>query len=140
MQKILIPFDGSDNALRALRYAITLAQENSSIQLEILHVLDPMAARSHATMNHEQITRLYTEEADTVLRIARQILDKSNISYEQRYRIGDPANEIAVEVFEIECDGVVMGTRGMGQIANLMIGSVATRVVHLVHVPVTLIK
>jgi nucleotide-binding universal stress UspA family protein len=33
-----------------------------------------------------------------------------------------------------------MGTRGLGPIANLVIGSVATKVIHLVEVPVTLIK
>jgi nucleotide-binding universal stress UspA family protein len=37
-------------------------------------------------------------------------------------------------------DEVVMGTRGMGALGTLLLGSVAYRVVHLVHVPVTLVK
>ena len=140
MKKILVPFDGSDNSLSALRYVVTLAQEHTSLKVELLHVLDPMTVKPDTVMNQEQINHLYEQEADKVLRFARQILDETSLLYEQHFRIGDPANEIAAQVREKECDGVVMGTRGMGQIACLMIGSVATRVVHLVRVPVTLIK
>ena len=38
------------------------------------------------------------------------------------------------------CDAIVMGTRGMGSIGSLMLGSVATKVVHLTKLPVTLVK
>ena len=41
---------------------------------------------------------------------------------------------------ELNCDGIVMGTRGMGAIGNLVMGSVATKVVHLTKLPVTLVK
>lgn len=139
MQKFLIPFDGSENALRAIRYAATLAQEKPSIELELLCVIEPMPLRSIAGLDQAEITHLYFAEATRVLEPARQALNQG-ITCEQHYRIGDPANEIAAQVREMSFDGVIMGTRGMGQIANLMIGSVATRVVHLVQVPVTLIK
>lgn len=140
MQKILIPFDGSPNSLRAVRYAATAVQEKPTLELELLHVLDPMSLRSHATLTNIEINDLYASEADQVLQPARQILDQAGIPYQARYRVGAAASEIAAQVRETGCDGVVMGTRGMGPIANVMIGSVATRVVHLVEVPVILIK
>lgn len=140
MRKVLIPFDGSDNALRAVHYGAAMAQEKPSLELELLCVLDPMTLRSHANMNQAEITRLYIAEATALLEPAQQVLNQYGVSCEQHYRIGDPASEIAAQVHEKNFDGVIMGTRGMGQLANLMIGSVATRVVHLVHVPVTLIK
>ena len=139
MQKFLIPFDGSENALRAIRYAATLAQEKPSIELELLCVIEPMPLRSIAGLDQAEITHLYFAEATRVLEPARQALNQG-ITCEQHYRIGDPANEIAAQVRQKSFDGVIMATRGMVQIANLMIGSVATRVVHLVQVPVTLIK
>lgn len=111
-----------------------------ALELELLHVLDPMALRSHAALNHAEITACYSERAAAVLEPARRTLEQAGIRCPQHYRIGDPAGEIAAQVHEKGLDGVIMGTRGMGQIASLMIGSVATRVVHLVPVPVTLVK
>ncbi|HET9042709.1 MAG TPA: universal stress protein, partial [Burkholderiales bacterium] len=38
------------------------------------------------------------------------------------------------------CEGIVMGTRGLGSVATLVLGSVAHKVLHLTHVPITLVK
>jgi nucleotide-binding universal stress UspA family protein len=43
-------------------------------------------------------------------------------------------------VKSLSIEEVVMGTRGMGTLGTLLLGSVAYRVVHLVHVPVTLVR
>jgi nucleotide-binding universal stress UspA family protein len=51
-----------------------------------------------------------------------------------------PVREIAAQVRESGCAGVIMGTRGMGPIATVMIGSVANRVVQIDDGPVTLVK
>ncbi|UUZ73771.1 universal stress protein [Polaromonas sp. P1(28)-8] len=88
MQKILIPFDGSPNALRAVRYAATAVQEKSTLELELLHVLDPMSLRSHATLTNIEVNDLYASEADQVLQPARQILDQAGIPYQAHYRVG----------------------------------------------------
>lgn len=141
MKKVLVPCDGSDNALRAVRYAATAAQEKPSMELELLHVLDPMTFKSQAALlSPEELSRLCPDAAVHVLQPARQILDQAGIPYKIRCRVGPAAREIAAQVHESSCDGVIMGTRGMGLIANVMIGSVASRVVYLVDVPVTLIK
>jgi nucleotide-binding universal stress UspA family protein len=55
-------------------------------------------------------------------------------------RIGAPAEVIAAYAAEKGCDAIVMGTRGMGAVAGLVMGSVAQKVVHLASVPVTLVK
>lgn len=142
MQKILLPFDGSDNALRAVRYAASLAKALGNVELELLHVQDPMLAqaRQFAGMSPAEIERRQADEAGRVLQPARQILDAEGVPYQVRCRTGAPAGEIAQQVYEAHCDAVIMGTRGLGPVASLTIGSVATRVIHLVEVPVTLVK
>lgn len=140
MRKILVPVDGSDNALRAVHYAAGVAKENPAVQLELLHVLDPIALRSYATLSHEEVKKFQVEEAAAKLRSAQQALDEAGVRYEVRSRIGSTPNEISHQVQESGCEAIIMGTRGMGPMANLVIGSVATQVVHLVSVPVTLIK
>lgn len=140
MRTILIPCDGSDNALRAVRYAASLAKELSDVHLELLNVQDPLPQKVHAVLSEQEIARWQAGETDLILRPARQILDAKEVQYQVRTRVGSPANEIARHVHETQCDAIIMGTRGLGPVANLMIGSVATKVIHLVEVPVTLIK
>lgn len=140
MQKVLVPFDGSDNALRAVRYAASAAREKPDLQLELLHVLDPMSLRSNAAYTQDQLRELQAAEAERLLRPARQVLEQAGIPAYAGWRAGSAAGEIASHVREGGFDGVIMGTRGMSPIANVMIGSVATRVVHLVEVPVVLVK
>jgi nucleotide-binding universal stress UspA family protein len=53
---------------------------------------------------------------------------------------GDTADAIVRAARRLRCDSIVMGTRGMGAIGNLLIGSVANRVIHLASAPVTLVK
>jgi nucleotide-binding universal stress UspA family protein len=56
------------------------------------------------------------------------------------WRVGDPVDEIAAEAKEKSFAAIVLGTRGRGAIANLLLGSVASRVACMVDAPVTLIK
>lgn len=140
MKKILIPCDGSDNALRAVRYAASVAKERTDVELELLNVQDPMQLGTHATRSVQEIEQMQAGEANRILQPARQLLDAEQVPYHVRCRVGSPAGEIAQHVYETHCDAVIMGTRGLGPIASVMIGSVATRVIHLVEVPVTLIK
>lgn len=140
MQNVLVPFDGSDNALRAVRYAATAVMNNPLWKLELLHVLDPMTLKAYVHMPPEEISRMHAEAADRMLQPAKQLLNQAGIPYQTSYRIGDAACEIAARVRESGSDGIIMGTRGMSPMANLIIGSVATRTVHLVDVPVTLVK
>jgi nucleotide-binding universal stress UspA family protein len=138
--KILIPVDGSDNALRAVGYAAKIASESGSLKFELLNVLLPMPLRAHAALAQNEIDLMYTDEAKRVLLPAQHLLDLAGLSYSAHYRVGHPATEIAAQVIEKNCDAVIMGTRGLGFLGRAVNGSVAARVVHLVGVPVTLIK
>lgn len=140
MKKILIACDGSDNALRAVKYAAALAKSLPGLQLELLYVQDPVEVRMHASLTVQEIDRLQADEADRILQPARDILDAEGVPYQVYGGTGSPANEIARQVHERHCDAVIMGTRGLGPVASVAIGSVTTRVIHLVDVPVTLVK
>ena len=140
MQKILIPCDGSDNGLRVVRYAASLAIRLSDVQLELLNVQEPLPQKVHVALSEQLIARWQAGEAELILQPARQILDAEEVQYKVRSRVGSPAHEIALHVHETQCDAIIMGTRGLSPIVNLVIGSVATKVIYLVEVPVTLIK
>ncbi len=140
MRRILVPVDGSDNALRAVRYAASLAKELSDVRLELVNVQDPLPQKVHSALSEEEIARWQSGYSDLVLQPATKILDALHVPYQVGSRVGSPANEIAKQVQDTQCDAIIMGTRGLGSLANLVIGSVATKVIHMVQVPVTLIK
>lgn len=140
MRTLLVPFDGSEGAVHALQYAMILAQEGFATKLEILHVGNPMPIGTHGAMTHEEVQHREADESGRILLPARKLLDEAKLTYQVRSRIGSAANEIAKYAEESQCDGIVMGTRGMGAIANALMGSVASRVVSFVNVPVTLVK
>ena len=140
MRRILIPVDGSDNAIRAVRYAASLAKELPDVQLELVNVQELLPQKVHAALSDEEISRWQSGYSDLVLEPATKILDAAEVPYRVGSRVGSPAIEISKQVHDTQCDAIIMGTRGLGSLTNLVMGSVATKVVHLVQVPVTLIK
>lgn len=140
MKKILVPCDGSDNALRAVRHAAEMARLIPGSEIELLYVHDPVMVREHATLSCKDSEDAKAAEAERILAPARPLLEAQGVSCRTSTRCGPPASEIALHARESHCDGIMMGTRGLGPIASVMIGSVASRVIHLVDVPVTLIK
>lgn len=139
MKKLLVPFDGSPNAMRALRYAVDLACAIPGVELEILNVQDPVLLRSHSG-SETDIRRLQDEEGKKLCTPASELVKGAGVPHRLVTRVGSPANQIAEHLHASGCDAIIMGTRGMGPVASLMIGSVATRVIGLVDVPVTLVK
>jgi len=140
MRRILVPVDGSDNTLRAVRYAASLAKELRDVQLELLNVQDPLPQKVHDALSKEEIATWQSGYSNLVMQPATEILEALHVPYRVGTRVGSPENEIAQEVLDSECEAIIMGTRGMGSLANLVLGSVATKVIHMVQVPVTLIK
>lgn len=142
MKKILVPCDGSPSALHAVRHAAAeAAQAGVAAEVQLLHVIEPMTpvALSEA-FQASRLDERFPPQAAQALQPASAVLEGTAVRYTLHCRFGDPATEIAAQVREAGCDAVVMGTHGRGALASLVIGSVATRVVHQVDVPVTLIK
>ena len=98
-----------------------------------------------ANLSQDLIDKFYQEEGETALQPARTRLDDADIAYTSHVEIGDVAQTIARYVRELRCDQVILGTRGLGSggiaaFSGLLRGSIATKVLHLVDVPVTLVK
>lgn len=141
MPKILIPFDGSDDAQHALTYARGLSKENPAVELCLLNVHEPIDdGRVAAYLSFEKIHALTIAAGERILEPARALLDASKLPYVAEIRIGHTAKTIVDYCDEQKCDSIVMGTRGLGALGNMVMGSIAQKVLHLVHVPVTLVK
>ena len=74
------------------------------------------------------------------LKNAMQKLDAAKLKYHYHIGVGDEADVICQYAKEKGCDQIFMGTRGLGSVSNLVLGSVATKVIHLSPVPVLLVR
>lgn len=137
-KNILLPVDGSANSLRAVKFALDRFRDARHVQLLLLNVQAGMPSSRHVrpAMIKEHQLRM-SEEA---LAPARELIEKSGIKFDCYFRVGDAAEVIAKFAARTRCAEIIMGTRGLGKIRGLMLGSVTTKVIHLSPVPVMLVK
>lgn len=93
-----------------------------------------------AWVGHEAIEKYYKDESEGALAGAAAFLTARGIAFRSERRVGDPADEIVKFATDENCDMIAMGTHGHTALANLVMGSVATRVVAASKVPVLLMK
>jgi nucleotide-binding universal stress UspA family protein len=141
--KILIPVDGSPASLRAVDFAIAMVAQGSGTSLVLLHVSNipaiDLAGASEATAN-DWLEEAVSRASAKALKDAKTKCESANLVVETLTRSGQVAETIAKVARKEGVDHIVMGTRGLGGIKGLLLGSVATQVIHLAEVPVTLIK
>jgi nucleotide-binding universal stress UspA family protein len=146
MPNLLVPVDGSENSMRALEAACRQVARQQGVTIHLLNV---------QPANHSGVVKKYLSQdlidelnqgvGAEALRSARARLDQAGIAYTPHVEVGDVAQTIARYVRELNCDQVIMGTRGLGSgsiaaLSGLLMGSIATKVLYLVDVPVTLVK
>jgi nucleotide-binding universal stress UspA family protein len=142
MMKILIPVDGSDNGLRAVRHALALsAQLKQSPKLFLLNVQWNVAAGNvKLFINQETINDYYREQGMAALEKARAILDEANLAYQYHISIGRPAEAIVQYAEEQQVDQIIIGAQGEEGLAKLLLGSVTSKVAQMAKMPVTIVR
>ena len=139
MLRVLIPIDGSENSLRAVGFVIRNAPlYKAPLEIHLLNVQHPFPGTIRGV--HEQAERYHHDEGTKALADARKALDAAGLKYVYHIIVGETGEVIAHLVKDKNIEQVVMGTRGAGAVANMLLGSVATKVLHLVEVPVLLVK
>ena len=144
MMKLLLAVDGSDNAVRATRRLVELASAlKEQPQVELVTVRAPLpylGGFASAVVNHDMVQRYYDDEGGQALAPSAEVLDAAGLRYVSHVLVGDIPETIAGRAHESGCALICMGSRGMSAISNLVLGSVATKVLHLADVPVMLVR
>jgi nucleotide-binding universal stress UspA family protein len=140
--RILVPVDGSESALRALAYAVSTRDlYREPIQIDLLNVQRRVASGNvRRFIPQEQLSEFYQEEGEAALKTARELLASSGVPFTVHVAVGEEPECIARYAAEHGSNLIVMGTRGMNTLANMLLGSVSARVIHLSPVPVVLVK
>jgi nucleotide-binding universal stress UspA family protein len=122
--KIVVGYDGSDAAKRALERAVTLAGNDGQIVVVA-------AAESHARTGITEGARLDPSEIQRRrgdLEEAKALLDERGVNAETIEAQGDPG-DVIVDASQ-GADLVVVGSRGLNPLKRLLLGSVSSKVVH----------
>ena len=143
LSKILIPVDGSPASLRAVDFAIEMAAQDPSTSLVLLHVQNTRAmelAGASEAMDTEWLREAGSRASAKALKDAIGKCEHAGVASEVLVRTGQIAEAVGQVAREENVKHIVMGTRGLGGIQGLLLGSVAMQVIHLAEVPITLIK
>lgn len=139
MRTLLVAVDGSASGQRAVAHALETARSSADIKLLLLNVQQTLERWHAGGLLNEQARAHLSEMGREDLAQALRMVDEARVSYECQVQFGDPPEVISRLARERGCIGIVMGTRGLGDWANVFLGSTAYKVVQLADVPVTLV-
>ena len=139
MLKVLVPVDGSPNALRAVRHAMSAYRRDHALELHLLNVqprLSRHVARFVARGDREAWHR---EQAADALRGARELLDRAGVPYETHSALGDRAVQICRSAHDLGIHHIVMGTARKNSITRMLEDSTTHQVLETTPVPVEVV-
>ncbi|MFD1031964.1 universal stress protein [Metaplanococcus flavidus] len=136
--KILLAVDGSDHSLRAAKEAIQVAGANPDAQITIVYVAD------HANAKNDVLHSGSSAELDLQRRKKLQPVEESiatgNIKYRVEILHGTPGPAIVEYANEENFDILVIGSRGLNSLQEMVLGSVSHKVVKRANCPVLIVK
>ena len=144
--RILVATDGSQHAIRAADLALRLVRELKQadvIVVNVGHIPDVALAAAGVSGGPVDLGGLIEsldQAGKRILDQVAEVFDGVDIAVRRDYRTGNPAAGIVEAAREHRADLIVMGSRGLGQIGGLVLGSVSERVLHLAHSPVLIVR
>ena len=136
--RVLVPLDGSEMSLRALRYAL---DNHPDAEITALHVAgepSPMMGQALRLALEEDIEQAVDELAEEIFEPARELAAEYDTEIDTAVGVGSPARVIVNRAEEY--DAVVLGTHGGNLQSRLFVGNVADRVFKRSPVPVTVVR
>ena len=139
--KLLLPVDGSEGSLRAAKHVLHIAEQVRDLEVHVVNVQasgdDWMVRR---TIKPEELAAMVKEWGEAAIAPVREILQAAGIKCTEQVVQGEVSKTIAGLASELGCNQIVMGARGQSALGGLLMGSVATKVLYLADIPVTLVK
>jgi len=137
---LLVPVDGSAGAERAVDYAVTLAGWGLADQIHLINVQYPLPGAVTTFVGSKAVSGYHHDEGMKALNAVCAKLDAAKVAHQVHIAVGQPAETITTFCQDLKCDAIVMGTRGHGRAAGLILGSVARDVIAKATAPVTVVK
>lgn len=134
--KILLACDGSEHSLRSAKKAVDMTKFNKDAQIHIVYVVDSESSKSDVLA--------YGENAEIQrhqkLAAVEAVLEHADIAYETIILRGEPGPEIVHYANNNQFDLVIVGSRGLNSLQEMVLGSVSHKVAKRVNSPVLIVK
>ena len=142
---IVVPVDGSDNSKRALEHAVSIAV-NGGAELIAVHVANIVSAISNFDQTpigggyvSEQIAADLEETGKEILKDVTKDLP-AELKVRSVFEVGSPGPAVLAVAKKYDADLIVMGSRGLGPLKGLFMGSVSSYVTGHSSCPVLVVK
>jgi nucleotide-binding universal stress UspA family protein len=139
--KILVPVDGSQLSLEALRHALALVKEGLRADLVLANVQAPaslyeiVVARDPALIHDASVGA-----GAHLLEPAQALCRAAGVAFECEVVSGEPVQALCDLAEEYACAAIVVGAHGKGALASALLGSVSHALSHVSPVPVTIVR
>ncbi|MFC4410503.1 universal stress protein [Chungangia koreensis] len=137
-RKILLAVDGSDHSERAATEAAKVAKISQDTVVTLLYVID--YSKSRSDVMHVQSNEEMHLERRKLLADVEKLLNREGIEYEVKFLHGEPGPTIVEHANREKYDIVVIGSRGLNTLQEMVLGSVSHKVAKRVHAPVLIVK
>jgi nucleotide-binding universal stress UspA family protein len=141
--KILVASDGSKNALRAVKHAAELLKNSTdkTKSITLISVHDDAGLRhAKAFVGKEAVADYLRELSEKELKPSMKVLNDLGIKHDMVMLVGNASQEIVAQGQKGKYDMIVLGSKGRSAIADMLLGSVAQRVLTQAKQPVMLVK
>ncbi len=142
---ILVPVDGSEHSKKAIEHACTIAKLNNG-KVVLLHIANIVSAISNFDQTpitggyvSEQLAKDMEETGREILEEAKKLVPAGTNS-ETVFEVGSPGPAVIAVAKKYNADLIVMGSRGLGLLKGIFMGSVSSYVTSHETCPVLIIK
>ncbi len=139
MLKVLVPVDGSPNALRAVRNAISEYQRHHELELHLLNVQPRLSHHIARFVGRQDREAWLQDRAEAAMSSARAELQQAGVPCETHWAVGDRAAEICRAAVRLGVHHIVMGTARKNSLTRMLEDSVTNRVLEATPVPVEVV-
>lgn len=137
-QHILLAADGSENSIRAAKEALKIAKVGHETKVTILFVIDVEKVKTEI-LHSQSIDSLYMERRQKLLPI-EQLFKSQNLNFSVEMAHGTPGPEIIKFANTQNVDLVIIGSRGLNGLQEMVLGSVSHKVMKRVNCPAMIVK
>ena len=143
-KKILVPYDGSEHAKKALQQAVDLAQAGGELCIaSVCNIVSVMSNFDQVSIAEGCLTTQLSQDLEKQCRAdlaEAEAMVPAGVKSESRFEVGSPGPVLLQLADELECDLVVMGSRGLGPLKGIFMGSVSSYLVSRAKCPVLIVK